>query len=196
MAKPVAQRDRESSAASLATHPARRNPRNCRRTKRGPPVHDPLLQHRHPAIVCMEGARERASAIRYLAVFHRGPQVAGGRTGLRQDILAVSGMHRRVLIGVAQWFVYESTHHASEAGRRRHPGLRPRLPRGPGPLASSLLRYGPPDAPDCARRRPPAVRPTLVGMTHSMGSRTVPSVQRLCAAGVATYDGRWKQNGP
>lgn len=38
-----------------------------------PPVHDPLLQHRHPVILCVEGARECASAIRYLAMFRRGP---------------------------------------------------------------------------------------------------------------------------
>ena len=76
----------------------------ARCTAAGPGVaasmHDPLLQHRRPTIVCMEGAREPASAIRCLAVFHRGPQVAGGRTGLRQDILAVAGVHRRVPIGV------------------------------------------------------------------------------------------------
>ena len=62
-------------------------------------MYDPLLQHRPPTIVCIEGAREPA-AIRRLAVFHRGSQVAGGCPGLCQDILAVAGVHRRVPIGV------------------------------------------------------------------------------------------------
>ena len=63
-------------------------------------VHDPLFQHRHPAIVCMEGARERASAIRYLAVFHRGPQVACSRPGLGQDMLAVP---RCTVVSLSAW---------------------------------------------------------------------------------------------
>ena len=41
-----------------------------------------LLQHRCPPIVAWRGANKRASTIRKVAVFHRGPQVDGGRASL------------------------------------------------------------------------------------------------------------------
>ena len=63
-------------------------------------MHDPLLQHSRPAIVGMDGTRERPPAVRCLAALCCSQQVARGRAGLRQSHLAIAGMHRRVPVGM------------------------------------------------------------------------------------------------